>query len=228
MAFKNDLIRILLVDDNLTVLWGLSKLVESERPHMMLAGKALSCRDALLQAEERPNVTILDFDLGGWSGLEILPELIRRSGGRVLIHTSLRDPRLHEDAFLLGAMGVVLKDEPAEVLIRAIEHIHDGGFWNSAVTNQPKVVTLEPSAQLIPQKRIIALSWAERELIGMLTAHWANRYKSSEEAITNAMLGLDEILSLYTKLGLRNRAELLMFAMQHGLAKCTPIHPTRH
>ena len=70
-------IRVLLVDDHQTMLWGLDKLIEGERPRMEVAGTARNCEEALAKARQLiPDVILLDLDLGGKSALDILPALL--------------------------------------------------------------------------------------------------------------------------------------------------------
>lgn len=123
-------IRVLLVDDSLVMLWGLSKLIQGEFPRMTLVGTACTATEALVFASLHPHVILLDLELDGVNSLEIIPEIRRRSGGKVLIHTGLDDRRRHEEAFQLGAMGVVKKGEPAETLLQAIECIYQGRLWH--------------------------------------------------------------------------------------------------
>jgi len=114
-------ISVLLVDDQPAMLWGLEALIGGERPRMTVAGKAYDRNTALrLAAAVQPHVIVLDLDLAGDLSLDFLPELLSLSPARVLILTCLRDRALHERALQGGASGVVLKDEPAEVLLDAI------------------------------------------------------------------------------------------------------------
>jgi two-component system nitrate/nitrite response regulator NarL len=117
-------IAVLLVDDQPAVLWGLEKLISGEWPRMMVAGNACD-RDAALRlaATVQPDVILLDLDLAGELSLDFLPELLSLSQARVLILTCLRDRALHERALQGGASGVVLKDEPAQVLLEAIASV---------------------------------------------------------------------------------------------------------
>jgi two-component system nitrate/nitrite response regulator NarL len=123
-------IRVLLVDDNRTVLWGLSKLIQSEWPRMSLSGMAQTRARALNLARVHPDVILLDLNLDGEYTVNVLPELLRRSGGRALIYTGVRDLHLHRDAIQCGAMGIVEKGTPAEVILDAIECVYRGHLWN--------------------------------------------------------------------------------------------------
>jgi two-component system nitrate/nitrite response regulator NarL len=225
MVASPDPIRILLVDDDQTVLWGLTKLIESETPRLALAGKASSCDDALTLADERPDVILLDLALRGESGIEIIPELIRRSDARVLVHTGIRNRRLYEDTLLFGAMGIVQKGKSGEDLLCAIAHVYRGGFWNApAPANTPNE---EPGrGQAFGQPRIgsVALTVSERQLFAYLAAGWPLGHGYAA-AIRQSSPRIEEVLSLYEKLGLRNRAELFLLAVHYGLTDILPEPP---
>ena len=120
-------ITVLLVDDQPAVLWGLETLIAGEWPRMTVAGKACD-RDAALRlaATMQPDVIVLDLDLAGELSVDFLPELLTLSPARVLILTCLRDRTLHERALRGGASSVVLKDEPANVLLEAIARLSNG------------------------------------------------------------------------------------------------------
>lgn len=123
-------IRVLLVDDHQTVLWGLEKLIESERPKMEIAGKATNRDEALTAARLlEPDVILLDLDLNGENSLEFLPDLLSQGEVKVLILTGLRNAECQERAMMLGARGVVQKGEPAETILQAIERVHSGEVW---------------------------------------------------------------------------------------------------
>ena len=102
-------IRVLLVDYRIE-LWGLEKLIESEKPRMKVVGSATNCIEALrLAGKVSPNVIVLDLDLGKENGLDVIPRLITHSNARVLVLTASRDPAVHDNAVLSGAMGIVEK-----------------------------------------------------------------------------------------------------------------------
>lgn len=124
-----DLIRVLLVDSNPTMLWGLSKLIKGEWPRMALAGAACSRSQALSRAVTRPDVILMDLELDGRSTLDLLPDLLRCSGGRVLFFSGLFSERLERDAVRRGGMGLLPKGEAAEVVLAAIACASRGEVW---------------------------------------------------------------------------------------------------
>jgi DNA-binding NarL/FixJ family response regulator len=78
--------------------------------------------------EKRPDVVVLDLFLGEENSLDHLPAL-RASGAAILILTGARDTEIHRRAMQGGARTVVLKEEPAEVLLHEIERASE---WRNA------------------------------------------------------------------------------------------------
>ena len=114
-------IRVLLVDDHEHVLWGLSKLIEGETPRMAVTGTARTMAQALAAVvDKRPDVVVLDLFLGRENSLDQLPAL-HASGAALVVLTGARDAEIHRRAMQRGARTVVLKEEPAEVLLHEIE-----------------------------------------------------------------------------------------------------------
>lgn len=217
-----NLISILLVDDHAVVRAGLRMIIESQ-PDMQMAGEAGDCAMALdLAAKAQPDVILLDLDLGDSSGvdmisglLEIVPDV------RIIILTGLRDPELHRRAVMLGAMGVVAKDKAAEVLIKAIHSVQAGGAWLdpaimagvlAEVSRTKKGQSQDPEAV-----KIATLTNREREVVtligeGMKNREIADRLFISETTVRH------HLTSIFSKLELNDRVELLIYAYKHGLA----------
>jgi len=103
-------IRVFLIDDHRSILWGLERLIESGKPAMEVVGSATNCAEALkLIDETAPDLILLDIDLGGEDGVREIPKLIARSRAKILVLTGLRDESIHDEAVLAGASGVVEK-----------------------------------------------------------------------------------------------------------------------
>lgn len=124
------LIRLLLVDDQVIVREGLRLLLENQ-PGLTVAGEAANCQDAVaLAAREQPDIILLDLDLGGTHGLDCLPELLAVAPhSRVLILTGVYDLDIHHTAVGRGAVGIVRKLEAADVLVKAIRKVFAGEVW---------------------------------------------------------------------------------------------------
>ena len=73
-------IRILLVDDHKTMLWGLERLIQAEGDAFQLVGSASDGAEAkAMCAEFKPEIVLLDLDLKGSSSIEFLPALIENA-----------------------------------------------------------------------------------------------------------------------------------------------------
>ena len=215
-------IRILLVDDHAVVRAGLRLIVQS-REGMTIVGEAGNRDDALSLADsEHPDIILLDLDLGGDSGMTLIADLIAAAGeARIIILTGLRDPEAHRQAVLLGAMGIVKKEKAADVLITAIERVHQGEAWLdpslmagvlTEVTRSSRGRKTDPEAD-----KIATLTNREREVItlvgeGIKSKEIAGRLFISETTVRH------HLTSIFDKLGVADRVELLIYAYRHGLA----------
>jgi two-component system nitrate/nitrite response regulator NarL len=222
----NTAIRVLLVDDHPTMLWGLEQLINAEGPRMELAGVARNCDDALAQASHlAADVILLDIDLGGSSSTGIIPGLLANGVSRVLILSGTSDQGVLDQAVRSGARGILHKSAaPADVL-KAIEKVHKGELWldhmalgrvlghflnpNTAI-NKP-----DPDAN-----RRTSLTAKERKVIqavvegnGAVNKAIAERLFISEYTLRN------HLTSIYQKLQVANRLELYVYAVKHGLGR---------
>ena len=129
-------IHVLLIDDHAVVRSGLRMVIESN-PELKVVGEAGNRTDALaIATREQPDIILLDLDLNGASGLDFLAELFTlASDARVIILTGVYDAAAHQRAMHLGAMGLVLKEKAAEVVIKAIEKVHAGEVWFDRMMN---------------------------------------------------------------------------------------------
>lgn len=215
-------IRVLLVDDHRTVLRGLAWLIDAEKPEMRVCGSATDIPEALrLCDEQRPDVTVLDLDLGGQNGADAIPDLVRRT--KVLVLTGVRDASVHHSAVVAGARGVVPKEAEPDLILKAIRKVHAGEIWLDRIGMQRVFSELvhkrSAPAPVSPQDRLIAnLTPREREIIGVLSSHAGASAKQ-----VSSVLGISEhtlrnhLTSIYDKLGVSSRLALYEFAQKHRL-----------
>jgi len=212
-------IRVLLVDDHRSFLWGLERLIETEQPRMIVAGKATSVEEALaLIAAAQPDVVLLDLDLGGTSSVGSIPQLVERSQAKVLVLTGAREPELHQAALLAGARGVISKEALATDILKAIAKVHAGELWADHVTTQRVISALAKprGKEQRQQDRLLELAAREREIVAKLRS----RPDASMAATANS-LGIGEhtlrnhLSSIYDKLGVAGRLQLYVFLSKH-------------
>jgi two-component system nitrate/nitrite response regulator NarL len=214
-------IRVLLIDDHAVVRAGLRMLIES-RPGIEVVGEADNYLDAVaVTAREQPDIILLDLVMGGESGLDYLPKLVSvAEQARVLILTGVRDPKVHQRAVQLGAMGVVLKGEAPEVLIKAIEKVHAGEAWldRTSMANILAEISGSGKQQYSAESaHIETLTKREREIItlvaqGLKSKQIAERLRISDITVRH------HLTSIYAKLRAADRFELILYAYRHGLA----------
>src|SRR5262245_36178986 len=169
-------IRVLLVDDHRTVLWGLEKLIDSAKPHMQVAGVAASGREALAAAEQhRPDVILLDLDLGDASGLDLLPDFLRDRDQKVLVLTGTRGPEVREVAVLRGARGIVHKTDSAETILSAIQCVSRGEILLDRATTAKVIGTLSVAggqkSSDAADSAMTALTNKERDIVAAVLKH---------------------------------------------------------
>jgi len=217
MVRPEDHIRILVVDDHKLVRQGLRMVIEN-RPDMAVVGEAGNRKEALeATAKEQPDIILLDLDLGGETSLDLLRELGKSAKqARVIILTGVRDPSLHKRALLMGAMGLVMKDHAAEVLLKAIERVHAGEAWvDHAMTAS---LLRQPALARRQEGKGVELTGRELEIVSLASAGLKNAQIAARLFISEATVR-NHLTSVLAKLQLADRFELALYCYRHGLAR---------
>lgn len=199
------------------------KLIESDSPNMKVMGTASDIAEALAILErEQPDVILLDIDLRGVNSLDSMPLLRNATTAMVLILTGMRDSDTHERAVLAGARGVVQKEVSAEMILKAIRKVYEGEIWLDRLTTGrifSKLVD-HSNNQVSPEAaRIASLTSREREIIDVMSKQGRSTNKQiavhlnmSEHTLRN------HLSSIYSKLEVENRLELVMYAVKHRIS----------
>jgi DNA-binding NarL/FixJ family response regulator len=198
-------------------------IIES-RPGMVVVGEAGNRSEVLAAiANEKPDIILLDLDLGEEDGLDLLPEMIAALPDvRVILLTGLRDPELQRRAILLGAVGLVLKHKAADTVIRAIEKVYEGEVWLdrtmiASILNE-RVNSNGAHGKNTETPKIGLLTDREREVIKLIGEGIKNKQIAERMFISEATVR-HHLTSVFAKLGVTDRFELVIYAFQHGLAK---------
>jgi two-component system nitrate/nitrite response regulator NarL len=214
-------IRIFIIDDHPTIVWGLERLIESEAPRMVAVGKAASCGAAMTQIEKAcPDVVLLDLDLGEESGLDAIPALLAKSSARILVLTGLRDTAVHEAAIRAGALGVVGKEIAPGQLLETIARVHRGELSVDSRVTERLMATISPrpasTRRCGETDKVASLTARERDIVLTLMTQPELALKS-----VAGLLGISErtlrnhLSSIYEKLGVSGRLELYVFSSKH-------------
>jgi DNA-binding NarL/FixJ family response regulator len=220
------LIRVLIVDDHALVRAALRMLIESQ-PGVIVVGEAAGFEDALsATGREQPDVVLLDLDLGGVNGVDLLPQLHTAAPKtHVVVLTGIRDVEMHRRAVRLGAVGLVLKDKAAEVLMQAITKVYAGEIWldSALVAGVLSEITRPKLRQLTDPEamKIATLTAREREVIELVGQGLRNMTIADRLCISEATVR-HHLTSIFAKLSVNDRLQLAIYAYRHGLACINP------
>ena len=213
-------IRIMIIDDHAVIRSGLRMLIEHDQTMSVVAMAGNRAEALDLAARERPDVIILDLILGEDDGLTFLPELCETSPtSRVVVLTGVRDPDSHRLAIRRGAMGIVLKEHAADLLLRAIQKVHEGEVWIDRSMIGSVIQELNRPGEVDPEKaKIASLTDREREVITLVGEGLKNKQIAERLFITETTV-THHLSSVFSKLEVSDRLELIIYAFRHGLAK---------
>jgi two-component system, NarL family, nitrate/nitrite response regulator NarL len=215
-------IRIMVVESQQLMREGLQMLFQGRSGFDLVAETGNGAESLVLADRVQPDIILLALDLGDGSGLDLLPDLLTHARkSRVLVLTGIRDPEMHRQAMLLGAMGVVQKENPCQVLFKAIEKVHAGEIWydrskiGSVFT---EILRNENGRNVDPEAaKIASLTPREIEVIALISEGMKNRAIGERLFISETTVR-HHLTAIFDKLGVSSRLELIIYAFSRGLA----------
>jgi two-component system nitrate/nitrite response regulator NarL len=214
----------MLVDDHKTMLWGLERLI-GEHPRMDVVATASNREQTVARALAcTPDLIVLDIDLNGACSLDFLPQLLANRITRALVFSGTRDQQLLDRAVLCGARGILSKDVDSEVLLRAIQKVHQGELWiDHAMMSRVFGEITRPRSALAPDpesEKQALLTSKERKVILVVTEGNGAPNKALAEILFISEHTLrNHLVSIYRKLGVKNRLELYVYAIKHRIGE---------
>ena len=208
------MIKLVLVDDHAVVRSGLRLLLDAQED-MEVVGEAGNSKDAVFRARAlKPDVILLDVVMPGESGIEVLPTLLKESPGtKVLVLSMQDDPSYVREAFAAGASGYVLKEAVDEEVVSAVREIADGGHYVHPALGARMVAA---EAQERAAAEADPLSEREREVLRLLALGHTNQ-EIAQELYISVRTAESHRAHIMQKLRLATRAELVRYALAHGL-----------
>jgi two-component system nitrate/nitrite response regulator NarL len=216
-------VRIVVIDDHEMFRAGIRMLL-TRQPGYEVVGEARSGSEALpLVQHEQPDITIFGIEADNGQHLDSLPDLQAAAEAmRILVLTGSTDPEFHRRAVHLGAIGVLSKDKPAEILIKAIDRIHAGEAWLDRTTTATVLREMSPrnrNRKQDPEElKIASLTEREREVIKLVGEGLKNKQIAERLFISDVTVH-HHLTSVYSKLEVADRLELLIYAYRNGLAE---------
>jgi len=213
-------IRVLLVCSERVIRAALHALIDGQFGTKVIG--EVEHLDAALASilSEQPDVTLLDPDhYDGDDVTGLLQAVMTKT--RIILLTSSPNSTSIAEALQNGAVGLVLKQQAPELLIKAITKVHAGELWLDRSATARLLAELSrpiPAAPRDPNaERIALLTRREHQVIslvgeGLRNSEVANRLCISEVTVRN------HLTAIFRKLELTNRFQLVIYAFQHGLA----------
>jgi two-component system, NarL family, invasion response regulator UvrY len=208
--------RILLADDHAVVRHGLKQILAEEFQRAVF-GEARNAQEALdLIWKDTWDVVVLDITMPGRSGLEVLRE-IKKSRPRlpVLVLSMHPENQFAVRVLKSGASGYMTKESAPEELVGAVRKVLAGGRYVSASVAEKLAAYISNDAQKPPQELLSDREFQVLRLIasGRIVSEIAKELCLSVKTISTYRTRILE------KMGLRNNAELMRYAMQHQLVE---------
>ena len=209
-------IRIVLADDHPIVLHGLQQLFERQGDFTVLAccADGPSALDAV--RTHRPDVLVLDLRMPGHSGVDVLRMISNEPVGckSVLLTAAVRDEEVVE-AVKYGAMGIVLKESPADVLLDCVRRVARGESWieRDTVTRAFRTIVGRDAASESTEE---TLTPREVELVRMVAQGLRNKAIAERLTISEGTVKV-HLHNIYEKLGVDGRLELMLCAQRKGI-----------
>jgi two-component system response regulator NreC len=212
-------IRILLADDHTVLRSGLRALL-SAQADLEVAGEAADGGEALRLAQTlKPDVVVMDIGMPGVSGIDATARIRRELPSTKVLILSMHDDQGYlRQALRAGASGYVLKKAADTELLAAIRAAARGEvFLDPSLAKGFVEDIVLPKAQ---EPDIPMLSDREREVLHLLA-----RGHTNQQVADRLCIGVKSVETykarLMEKLGLKGRAELVRYALTHGLLKDT-------
>jgi two-component system response regulator NreC len=210
-------IRILLADDHAVLRAGLRALLAAQGD-LEVVGEASDGSEAIGLAQTlRPDVVVMDIGMPGVSGIDATARIKRDLPATKVLILSMHDDRGYlRQVLRAGASGYVLKRAADTELLAAIRAAARGEvFLDPALAKALVDEVMEPK-RVLPE--LPSLSEREREVLRLIAHGFTN-----QQVADRLCIGVKSVETykarLTEKLGLKGRAELVRYAIQHGLLK---------
>lgn len=215
------MIRVAVVDDQALVRSGFTVLVRSD-PDLEVVGEAADGAEAVeLAVRERPDVILMDVRMPGVDGIEATRRITadeRTAGCKVLILTTFDLDEYVFEALRAGASGFLLKDTLPDELLSAIRVVADGEALLAPKVTRRLIEAFARQAAATPEANpgLALLTEREHEVLVEVARGHTNA-EVAERLFMSQATAKTHVSRLLTKLGARDRAQLVVIAYESGV-----------
>jgi two-component system nitrate/nitrite response regulator NarL len=201
------------------------RLLIDSRDDMTVVGDAGNINEGIdLVAKIKPDIVLLELSLLKQTDMNTIRGIKEASDQvRLILLSDEGDSAVIQEAVKNGVMGLVNKKQPPSILFKALEKVNAGEVWLersliasilSHLSGNHSSVSMDPEEESISQ-----LSEREKQVIGLIAQGLKNKNISNHLCITENTVR-HHLTSIYRKLGVSDRLELLVFAHRYDL-----VHP---
>jgi two-component system, NarL family, nitrate/nitrite response regulator NarL len=212
-------IRIALVGSERVTRAGLRLLIDGHPGLRVIGEVEYPCPPRVAWAGEQPQIAVIDLD--GHDSLEFV-SVLREAGNastRIIVLTSTPDSAMCSSAIERGALGVVSKQQAAEVLIKAIYKVHAGEVWLERVRLARVLRDLFGTVAAARRQREIGrnvtLTKRERQVVTLVAQSFRNSEIAASLFVSEATVR-HCLASTFRKLGVSSRVHLMVYAFREG------------
>lgn len=215
-------IRVAVVDDQALVRGGFAMVLGHQEDIEVVAEAGTGLEAIEVARTHRPDVILMDIRMPDMDGLEATTQIVADADWpvRVLILTTFDPDEYVYRALRAGASAFVLKDIPPAELVTAVRTVADGGALLAPSITRRLIgrFTQRLAVDTAVSGRLERLTDREHEVMVEI-AHGANNAEISEKLFIGAATVKTHVSSILTKLGLRDRAQAVVFAYESGLVE---------
>ena len=211
----SEIIRVLVADDHAIVRQGLFSVI-TPSDGMEVVGQAVNGAEAVEMARSlQPDVILIDLVMPEKSGLDAIREIKQENqDARILVLTSFGDDNRVSEAIQSGALGFILKDSSIEDLFHAIREVYAANMSLPAGIAQKLIhgIGQPPTSQSVE----FNLTRRELEVLKLIAQGSTNQEIANDLSIGQGTVR-SHVSSLLGKLGLTNRTQVALYAIDRGL-----------
>jgi DNA-binding NarL/FixJ family response regulator len=215
------MIRLLIADDQVMVREGFSALLDAQ-PDFEVVGSAGDGAAAVTLARRlKPDIVLMDVRMPGMDGLEATRRLNEPWPGwaeppRILVLTTFDLDDYVYEALRAGASGFLLKDAPADDLVRAVRVVASGDALLAPSVTRRLVEEFARRPRRQPSSSLRQLTQRETDVL-RLVARGLSNAEIAEQLFLAEQTVKSHVSRLFAKLGLRDRAQAVVLAYESGL-----------